>query len=220
MTPIIRFDNVTLSRQQKTLLSGVSFEVYPGQKVLIRGQSGAGKSSLLKTLMGMYPPSEGSVYFNEQILSRHSVHHIRNCTAYIGQEPVLAADTVREALLLPFQFKAHSHNCPTEAQLLILLRRLHLSADILDRHVAKISGGEKQRIALARGLLLHKTLYLLDEATSALDTASKQAVFDIFCAPQITLLAVTHDADWFQYSTTIFEMNAGRLTEIPQYGNP
>ena len=220
MPPIIRFDNVTITVQQKIILSAVSFSVYPGQKTLICGKSGAGKSSVLKTLLGMYPISSGMVYFQEQALTRQSVQSIRNCAAYIGQEPVLGADTVHEALLLPFLFKAHREHRPSEAQLIDALERLHLSPDLLNSETQRISGGEKQRVALARGLLLGKTLYLLDEATSALDDVSKQAVFDIFSDPKITLLAVTHDDDWFQYSTNVFEIAEGQLVDITNHGNP
>ena len=215
MPPIIRFDNVTVSFQQKNLFSGVSFALTPGQKALIYGKSGAGKSSVLKTLLGLHTPSSGTVYFQEQALSPQSITTVRRNTAYIGQEPILGADTVREALLLPFQFNAHRNHRPSETQLITVLQELQLSADMLDRDTQRISGGEKQRIALARGLLLGKTVYLLDEATSALDNISKQAVFEIFADPRLTVLAVTHDADWLDSSATLFEMDAGQLTEIP-----
>ena len=112
------------------------------------------------------------------------IAEIRRCAAYIGQEPVLGAETVRDALLLPFQFKAHRASKPPEPKLVEALRLLHLPEAILNQDCSRVSGGEKQRIALARGLLLGKSLYLLDEVTSALDTESKQAVFDVFADPR------------------------------------
>lgn len=219
MPAIIRFDRVSIKSQQKTILSEISFMLAPGEKALIYGKSGAGKSSVLKTLLGVYPISSGAVYFQEQALNPAVIKTVRRNTAYIGQEPVLGTDTVRNALLLPFQFKAHRNRRPSETQLIEALQSLHLSADMLDRETQRISGGEKQRIALARGLLLGKTVYLLDEATSALDTESKHAVFEIFSDPHLTVLAVTHDSDWLQRSTSLFEMNKGRLTEITEHGN-
>jgi putative ABC transport system ATP-binding protein len=127
---------------------------------------------------------------------------------------MLGAKNVRDALLLPFQFTAHRNHRPTETQLVKTLQRLHLPTDILNQECNRISGGEKQRIALARGLLLGNKLYLLDEVTSALDAESKQAVSDIFSDPHLTVLSVTHDPEWMQRCDTIFELEAGRLTQV------
>lgn len=217
---MIRFDKVTVHAQTKTLLSDVSFSLKAGEKAVLCGHSGAGKSSVLKTVLGMYPISAGTVYVDDQALSATSVATIRSCTAYIGQEPLLGAETVREALLLPFRFKTHMHCMPDQRQMLAALQRLHLTADILQRDSQRVSGGEKQRIALARGLLLNKTLYLLDEVTSALDADSKQAVFEVFADPALTVLAVAHDPDWLARSTRVFTMSAGQLSETSAHGNP
>ena len=214
MHPIIRFDKVSVTTQNKTILSDISFALYPGEKAVLSGKSAAGKSSVLRTLLGMHTPISGTIYFKNQPLNPQSVQSIRSCTAYIGQEPLLGADNVRDALLLPFQFKAHRNHPPTETQLITVMQRLHLPADILNRDTHHISGGEKQRIALARGLLLGKSLYLLDEVTSALDMQSKQAVFDVFSDPNLTVLAIAHDSDWLERSTTVFEMQAGQLTQV------
>ncbi|MGZ8238114.1 MAG: ABC transporter ATP-binding protein [Methylobacter sp.] len=219
MTPIIRFEHVSVNACEKTILSDISFELFPGEKAVLCGKSGSGKSSILRTLLGLHALSRGTVYFREKPLDYISVQAIRSCTAYIGQEPVLGADSVRESLLLPFQFKAHRGRQPAEAQLIEALQRLQLSADILKQASNHISVGEKQRIALARGLLLGKNLYLLDEVTSALDEASKQAVFDVFSDPGLTVLSVAHDPDWINRCDIAFQLEAGRLTGVTRYEN-
>lgn len=219
MSPLIRFDQVSVAARKKTILSNISFALFPGDKAVLCGKSGSGKSTVLRTLLGLYSIKSGTVYFQENPLTPLSVQTIRSCTAYIGQEPMLGAENVREALLLPFQFKTHREHRPTEAQLIEVLQRLQLPADILSQESRSISGGEKQRIALARGLLLGKKLYLLDEVTSALDAESKQAVFNVFSDPLLTVLSVTHDPDWLVRCSIIFELEAGRLAQVKRNGN-
>jgi putative ABC transport system ATP-binding protein len=219
MLPIIRFDHVSVIVHEKTILSDISFSLCSGQKAVLCGKSGSGKSSVLKTLLGLHAVTSGTVYFQETPLSPSSVQSIRSHSAYIGQEPMLGADSVREALLLPFQFKTHRDHRPTEAQLIEVLHRLQLPPDILSRESSRISGGEKQRIALARGLLLGKKLYLLDEVTSALDAQSRQAVFDVFSDPDLTVLSVAHDPEWLERCGIVFELEAGRLAQVRHNGN-
>ncbi|MFZ2312712.1 MAG: ATP-binding cassette domain-containing protein [Methylobacter sp.] len=219
MAPIIRFDQVSVTTHEKTILSNISFALFSGDKAVLSGKSGSGKSSVLRTLLGLHPLTLGTIYFQEKPLTPTSVQTIRSCTAYIGQEPILGAESVREALLLPFQFKTHRDHRPTQAQLIEVLQLLRLPEDILNRDSSRISGGEKQRIALARGLLLGKKLYLLDEVTSALDEESKQAVFDVFSDPHLTVLSVAHDPEWLERCGIIFELDAGRLIQVKRNEN-
>jgi putative ABC transport system ATP-binding protein len=220
MPALIRFDQVSVTAHNKTILSDLSFNLFPGEQAVLSGKSGSGKSSVLKTLLGLNTVSSGTVYFQEKPLTPYSVQTIRSCAAYIGQEPMLGAKSVREALLLPFQYKTYRDHRPTEAQLIEALDRLQLSTAILSRASSRISGGEKQRVALARGLLLGKQLYLLDEVTSALDAESKNAVFDVFSDPKLTVLSVTHDPEWMGHCGIIFELEAGKLTQVMRNGNP
>ncbi len=219
MNPIIRFDQVSVQVREKVILSNISFALFTGEKAVLCGKSGSGKSSVLRTFIGLHAVARGGVYFQQMPLTPVSVHAIRSATAYIGQEPVLGAERVRDALLLPFQFKSHRNHRPSDVRLIEVLNRLHLTADILHQKSSRISGGEKQRIALARGLLLGKSLYLLDEITSALDADSKQAVFDVFSDPRLTVLSVAHDSDWLARCDRIFELEAGRLVQVGHYGN-
>jgi putative ABC transport system ATP-binding protein len=219
MSPMIRFGHVTVSVRAKTILADISFTLGAGEKAVFRGRSGSGKSTVLKSLLGLYPLREGAIFFQERPLDKTTVQAIRSCAAYIGQEPVLGAETVREALLLPFHFKAHRGRVPAESQLIETLADLRLSGDILDQPCNRISGGEKQRVALARALLLGKRLYLLDEVTSALDAESKQAVFEVLADPDLTLLSVSHDPDWIARCGVIFDLEDGRLARESRLGN-
>ena len=219
MSTIIRFDQATVIVKGNTILSNISFTLGTGEKAVLSGKSGSGKSTVLKTLLGLLPLTSGTVYFEEKPLTPTTISTIRSHTAYIGQEPVLGADTVHDALLLPFQFKAHRDHKPTDSRIIAVLEQLRLPTDILKQESSRISGGEKQRIALARGLLLGKSLYLLDEVTSALDVESKQAVFDVFANPNLTVLSVTHDPDWMARCDMILELEDGRLTQVSHHAS-
>ncbi len=219
---MIGFDNITLQVHRQTLFDGACLHIGSGDKVVVRGVSGSGKSSLLKCAVGALPLAGGSVRVGDLALSADTVADIRARIAFIGQEPVLGAENVREALLLPFHFKAHSDNLPNDGQISQLLGRLHLPNGILDKPCKRISGGEKQRIAILRALLLNKTIFLADEVTSALDPESKAAVMAELFRPEITLLSVSHDPEWVNACDRIIEIANHQLIESvadPQIGN-
>ena len=210
---MIVFDNITLKARQQTLLEGASLRLSDGDKAVIRGPSGSGKSSLLKCAVAAIPIAAGTVRIDGMELSAGTVADIRAQIAFIGQEPVLGADGVQEALMLPFHFKAHRHNLPDNGKIGEQLERLHLPNDILDKPCARISGGEKQRIAIARALLLDKTIFLADEITSALDPDSRQAVMDELFRPGITLLSVSHDPEWIARGNRVIDIADHELKE-------
>ncbi len=213
---MITFENITLKVYQQTLLDGAYLHVAPGDKVVICGVSGSGKSSLLKCAVGALPVGGGSIRIDNLTLSADTVAEIRSHIAFIGQEPVLGADNVRDALLLPFHFKVHCDNSPSDKQIFQLLERFHLSKNILDKSCKRISGGEKQRIAILRALLLNKTIFLADEVTSALDLESKAAVMAELFRPEITLLSVSHDPEWITTCGRVVDLLNHQLAERGQ----
>jgi putative ABC transport system ATP-binding protein len=211
---MIEFKDITLKVHQQTLLDQVCLHVKPGDKVVIRGPSGCGKSSLLKCAVGALPLTGGSVQISDLMLSEKTVREIRSCIAFIGQEPVLGADPVKKAMLLPFTFKTHHQAEPKDDLIFQTLERLHLDPAILEKPSSKISGGEKQRIAVARALLLNKTIFFADEITSALDPESKKAVMEALFLPEITMLSVSHDPDWICACNRIIEIQDHNLMEV------
>lgn len=211
---LLKLEQISLSRQGRVLFDGIDLSLEKGAKVAVCGASGSGKSSLLKLFIGIMQPASGSVAVGDQTMSPTSVDAIRGQLAYIGQEPWLAADTVREALLLPFTFKAHRHGIPDEKQMLDLLQLLNLPSGIMSRRSGEVSGGEKQRIVIARAMLLGKKIFLADECTSALDPESKRAVMDFLFADGLTLLSVAHDPDWLQRCDRVLELQDGQLVEV------
>jgi putative ABC transport system ATP-binding protein len=193
---MIVYDQVTLKVRERVLLEAVSLRLRPGEKAVVRGVSGCGKSSLLKAATGIMPLAAGRIEVDGLVLAPETAARIRAQTAFVGQEPLAGTGTVREALLLPFTFRAHRDRRPEEQAVLEGLERMRLARDILEKPVARISGGEKQRIAVLRALLLDKRFFLADEITSALDPESRAAVMAELFRPEITLLSVSHDPVW------------------------
>lgn len=210
---MIDFGDITLRIHRQTLLEKTGLVIRTGEKAVLRGPSGSGKSSLLKSALGMLPIAEGRITICGIPLDAENIGAIRSRVAFIGQEPVLGAETVRDALLLPFTYKAHRHNRPDQQVVCDTLASLHLGTDMLEKPCQRISGGEKQRIAIARALLLDKSVFLADEITSALDPESKAAVIDALFRPGITLLSVSHDPDWLAACDRIVEVWDRKLKE-------
>lgn len=219
MSALIEFDLATVTLRDKLLISDVSFGLAPGAKAVLQGRSGSGKSTVLKALLGFFPLTRGDIRFQGASLSPRIARTLRTVAAYISQEPILGADTVRAALLLPFQYQAHQQRHPTDLELVQSLETFHLPADLLHQACARISVGEKQRVALARAQLLGKRLYLLDEVTSALDGQSKEPVFALLTDPSLTVLSVAHDPEWIDRCETVLELTDGRLTGEYHRGN-
>ena len=219
---LIHFDRVTVTRRGAVILSDISFTVRSGQKAGLTGPSGSGKSTVLLTLLGACPVSGGDVFFGSDRVCPETVARIRRSVAYIGQEPVLGAETVAEALRLPFTFRANRRAAPDADRITAVLAQVGLDRSLLPRRVQTVSGGEKQRLAIARALLLDKRVFLCDEITSALDDGSREAILRLFANPDFTVLSVAHDEQWLSRCDTVWTVRGGRLTnrkEADDHGN-
>ncbi len=217
---MLRFANVTVSYGNTPLIQNITFRIDEHERVVLYGKSGSGKSTILITMVGAHIPTSGTVYFEDNAVSRSSIERVRRTVSFIGQEPVLGAEKTRDALLLPFSYKAHQGKTPSDEQIHNTLQNLQLDRSILDRDVAFLSGGEKQRIAIARALLLNKKIFLLDEVTSALDIESKRAVLNLFTRERYTIVSVSHDPDWFRICSRFMKVENGMIVEISKKPDP
>ena len=107
-------------------------------------------------------------------------------------------------------------NLPPEERIKETLEKLRLKNDILDKDSSVVSGGEKQRIAIARSLLQNKSVFLADEITSALDAESKKAVLELFKKEQFTMISVSHDPDWFGICSRFIKIDNGEIIDISE----
>ncbi len=192
--PAIEIQNITVRFQGKCIWNRFSMQVDPGEKVALDGRSGIGKSTIFQCLMGFVTPEEGTVLINGHALTPESVWMLRTLMAYVPQEPDLGSGKLREWISAPFSFRANSNRRKNLDRLPGLLDRFHLSEDLLDQDVSRLSGGEKQRAAIISAILLDRKIFLLDEPTSAMDRLAGKAVVDYFRSiSDSTVLAVSHD---------------------------
>ncbi|MCP3968571.1 MAG: ATP-binding cassette domain-containing protein [Lentisphaerae bacterium] len=211
MSSVIALKKVSLKRGEQVILQDADLEVKAGSKIVIKGPSGCGKSSLLAALAGCYSPSAGEIYISGQKITGQNAAKLRRDIAFIGQEPVTGAEIVREALLLPFSFKANNHLKTTEEEILSVIERLHLKPEILDKECRHISGGEKQRIVIARALLLKKKIFMADEPTTGLDLDSSHAVIEILSAPEFTVISASHDEHYLGHQEQVYMFENRKL---------
>ncbi|MBD3421615.1 MAG: ATP-binding cassette domain-containing protein [Chitinivibrionales bacterium] len=206
--PLISYKNVSIAFGKKSVLTDISFDLGKSEKIAVTGPSGCGKSTLLKAALGFVPFS-GKIFVHDVEVTPHSIDAVRGSLGYIFQEPVLGADTVEDALYLPFTLKAHHSKMPDKDRLHALLDEFLLPPDIL-RHKAKdLSGGEKQRLALIRSLLIGHDLLLVDEITAALDALTRRKVVEHLLLPRYTLLTIAHDEQFVRQCNATLEIQAG-----------
>jgi putative ABC transport system ATP-binding protein len=203
-------EHVTLRRAGATLLSDVCAAIPGGGCTALAGPSGAGKSTLLRLLNRLDEPTSGQVRFHGTPLPRLDVLALRRRVGLVGQQPVLLTDTVLADLRVGAPALA-------EDAAATLLARAHLPPEMLHRGTAGLSGGEAQRVCLARALAVEPEVLLLDEPTSSLDAASAAAVEDTIgrlTASGQTIVLVSHSpAQARRLAVHAVILDSGRVTE-------
>jgi putative ABC transport system ATP-binding protein len=194
--------------KQKPLYSDVSFELYPGQKLLITGPSGCGKSTLLNLLAGVVEPSSGSIWIHEENihdLSASAKDQLRGeQMGFIFQQfNLLPYLSVRDNILLPAhlfakrQASAIAQFGSLDHALRYYMNHLGLSTDLENQAAHRLSIGQQQRVAAARAFMGKPSIVIADEPTSALDEANQAQLLKLFFAlaneQQTALLMVSHD---------------------------
>jgi len=203
----IRVQNLRIVLGGRLLLDEFSLSLDRGGRGTITGASGSGKSSLIKCLLGFLRPAAGEVEVLGRRLDAASVWRLRRQMAWVPQEPDLGQGTAREALERPFSYRVNRRLAGRLERVPELLERFLLEPGVLERPVAKLSGGEKQRVALIAALLLERPVLLLDEVSSALDPATRTAVADYLARQEgVTMLSVSHDPDKFHLGGPVVEL--------------
>jgi len=193
--PCINYKDVTVSFQDRILYSNFNLPLHQGDKVLISGKSGTGKTTLLKLLLGFAKPEKGTILFNKQNVDEKVVWNVRRQTTYVTQNLDIGSGPVSSLIYDILSFKANAVS--TEVEKSRWLDFLELKKDVLTSDFEDLSGGEKQRVVILVSLLLGRDIFLLDEPTAYLDKGLKQKVADFFIQnPKFTVIVISHDTHW------------------------
>lgn len=191
----MEFRDVSYSKDEKNILKGISAEFEKGDFITVVGPSGSGKSTLLKLCCHLISPTEGSILYEGVDLQELNPVEFRKQVSCCFQNPVLFGKTVEENLMFPYIIRKKAAE---RKRIDELLMRFSIDPGMLKEGIHNLSGGEKQRIALARTLLFKPEMLLLDEITSSLDAENVRLVEDAVreCNRDgVTVLWVTHDPE-------------------------
>jgi ATP-binding cassette, subfamily B, heavy metal transporter len=222
--PTVVFEDVVFGYEpDRTILHGLSFTVPAGRDVAVVGPSGAGKSTIARLLFRFYDPWEGRILIDGQDIREITQESLRCAIGIVPQDSVLFNETIgynigygRDGATM-----ADIEAAAKGAALSGLIERLpkRFDTEVGERGL-KLSGGEKQRVAIARTLVKNPPILLLDEATSALDTRTEQDILATIHAVSTgrTSLSIAHRLSTIADADTIFVLNEGRLAEQGTHG--
>lgn len=218
----LRFDKVIFrhATANYNAIDDLSFEVAAGQTIAFVGPSGSGKSTLVKLLVGLYRPVQGDIFFNDISATQIRYNEMRRQIGFVTQETQLFFGTIRDNLLFvkPDATETEMLDALHKASCDRLLERSGKGLDtVLGEGGMRLSGGEKQRIAIARALLRHPRLLIFDEATSALDSLTEEAITETVrdiarMRDPITIL-IAHRLSTILYADVIYVLEKGRIVE-------
>jgi len=215
----VQFNQVTFGYQpDRTILHDVSFTIAPGQKLAVVGASGAGKSTLARLLFRFYDVQQGSITIDGQDVRELTQMSLRQAIGIVPQDTVLFNESIYYNLAYAKSGATHEDvvNAAKLAHIHNFIESLPDKYDtVVGERGLKLSGGEKQRVAIARTILKNPKIMIFDEATSALDTRSEQAILaDLKAtARNHTTLVIAHRLSTIVDADTILVMEHGRLVE-------
>ena len=222
----LKFDRVTFQHQSASspAVTDISFDVHRGQTIAFVGPSGAGKTTLVKLLVGLYPPAAGRILYNDVTSTEIDLDVLRERIGFVTQDTQLFSGSIRENLLFvnPAASDVECLEVMRQAACDSLLARASRGLDtVIGEGGVKVSGGEKQRLSIARALLRRPQLLVFDEATSSLDSLTEEGVVDTIRdvaarGDAITIL-IAHRLSTILHADRIYVLERGRVVETGRH---
>jgi ATP-binding cassette subfamily B protein len=218
----LAFERVSIKHQSATTLAldGISFDVRMGETVAFVGPSGSGKTTLVKLLVGLYRPPSGRILYNGVEGTHVDLNKLRERIGFVTQDTQLFSGTIRENLLFvnPSARDADCMNVLQMAACQSLLARADKGLDtLIGEGGVKVSGGEKQRLSIARALLRRPNLLVFDEATSSLDSLTEEEITetirDVSVRKDLITILIAHRLSTVMHADRIYVLERGRIIE-------
>ncbi|MEX2052306.1 MAG: ABC transporter ATP-binding protein [Candidatus Paceibacterota bacterium] len=219
----LSFSNVSFSygEEIERALEDISFGVSSGETVAFVGPSGSGKTSLVKLLVGLYRPVEGEIFFNGVSSTLVSKGELRKQIGFVSQDTQLFAGTIRENMLFvsPSATDSECLEALNKAQCQGLLSRGGKGLDtVIGEGGVKLSGGEKQRLSIARALLRKPGILIFDEATSSLDSITEEEITktikNVSKSDRHITVLIAHRLSTIMHADVIYVLEKGRIVEM------
>lgn len=193
---IFKLDKINFSVDGLKILQDITLDIQPNEFVALLGPSGSGKSTLLRMLNCLNSPTSGNIYFNDKPLTDYDITLLRQKVGMVFQSPTMINGTVKENLTMTQKW-TKDRDIFSDKGLTEILEQVGLSSEFLSKDARSLSGGEQQRIALARVLLNKPEVLLLDEPTANLDPqlANKilKLIYQLYRDLKLTIILVSHD---------------------------
>ena len=219
----LSFERATVyyERKSKPAIADIKFDIQPGEKLLVIGPVGSGKTTLVKAALGLLEPREGRVSINGDSVRALAPDERRGLIGYVPQDPLLFSGTIRDNIL----FGCREGQTLSDAELARLIEVARLTDEIaafpdgldtkLGQRGTSVSGGQKQRIAIARALAGYPSLLLLDDMTASLDTNNEEALWRSLAEmpefARAAVIAVSHRLSSIQYVDRVLFLKDGRV---------
>jgi ATP-binding cassette subfamily B protein len=218
----LRFENVSFRHNHATqnAVENISFEVSLGETIAFVGPSGSGKSTLVKLLVGLYSPVEGDIKIDEISVRNIRYNRVRRQLGFVTQETQMFSGTIRDNMLFvkPDATDKKIYSAMEKAACMNLISSSGKGLDsVLGEGGKRVSGGEKQRLAIARALLREPRLLIFDEATSALDSITEEGITatirEISAGKKQMTILIAHRLSTIMHADTIFVLEKGKIIE-------